>query len=566
MNELKQGTEIGDYVVLYSMTNKEYTQTYCVADKNNFQFFMKVYDMRHTPDFLCNGKDPQELWAYSRLGLCDYLPRLQHSGRTTVNRTEIVYLVTKYFRGKLLSQYIEENGPMTQGEAQSVALSLVKAVKHLNHRGVCHLDITPQNILLESNSDGSFTPKLIDLEYACEWPQNGEMTHKVQRFEKINPYYSHTELLAKQKVSDSDDLFSIGAILYTMLTGKRPWADCPITSDMPAAARHLNMVNWRKEHPLESLLEPLDSVHPPLARAMELTMNGYVNAEELENLLQVTMGEEGQDSHVGLGQKTLHPSLMTGFAAIAGLDEVKQSIAQHIIWPLKHPEKAQEYRLTLPNGILLYGPPGCGKSYFASKLAEELKWKMEFVSTSSLGSKYIHETQGKIKDMFDKAAKSGHCVLCIDEIDGILSVRSSDPGEQSHNDEVNEFLVQLNECHKRGILVVGTTNRKDIMDPAVLRAGRFDFQFEITAPNTEMRKRLFEMYLSHRPLAEDLDIAELADMTEGYASVDVPFVVNEAALVAAIADLPISQDHLRNVIQNHPSSLAIIRPNPIGFR
>ena len=210
------------------------------------------------------------------------------------------------------------------------------------------------------------------------------MTHKVQRFEKINPYYSHTELLAKQKVSDSDDLFSIGAILYTMLTGKRPWADCPITSDMPAAARHLYMVNWRKDHPLESLLEPLDSVHPPLARAMELTMNGYVKAEELENLLQVTMGEEGQDSHVGLGQKTLHPSLMTGFAAIAGLDEVKQSIAQHIIWPLKHPEKAQEYRLTLPNGILLYGPPGCGKSYFASKLAEELKWKMEFVSTSSL--------------------------------------------------------------------------------------------------------------------------------------------------------------------------------------
>lgn len=196
----------------------------------------------------------------------------------------------------------------------------------------------------------------------------------------------------------------------------------------------------------------------------------------------------------------------------------------------------------------------------------ELKWKMEFVSTSSLGSKYIHETQGKIKDMFDKAAKAGHCVLCIDEIDGILSVRSSDPGEQSHNDEVNEFLVQLNECHKRGILVVGTTNRKDIMDPAVLRAGRFDFQFEITAPNTEMRKRLFEMYLSHRPLAEDLDIAELADMTEGYASVDVPFVVNEAALVAAIADLPVSQDHLRNVIRNHPSSLAVTRPNPIGFR
>lgn len=566
MNELKQGTEIGDYVVLYPITNKEYTQTYCVADKNNFQFFMKVYDMKHIPDFLCNGKDPQELWAYNRLGLCDYLPRLQYSGRATVNGTEIVYLVTKYFRGKLLSQYIDEKGPLTQGEAQSITLSLVKAVEHLNHRGVCHLDITPQNILLETNSDGSFTPKLFDLEYACEWPQTKGNAHKAQRFEKINPYYAHTELLAKQKVSESDDIFSIGAILYTMLTGKRPWAECPITPDMPTAARHLNMVNWRKEHTVESLIEPLTSVHPPLARTMEMTMNGNVKTEELENLLQVVMGKEGKDSRVGLEQKTSNPEAMTGFAAIAGMDEVKQSIAQHIIWPLKHPEKAQEYRLSLPNGILLYGPPGCGKSFFASKLAEELKWKMEFVSTSSLGSKYIHETQGKIKDMFANATKHGHCVLCIDEIDGILSARSSDPEEQSHNDEVNEFLVQMNECHKRGILVVGTTNRKDIMDPAVLRAGRFDFHYEIKAPNTEMRKRLFELYLSNRPLAEDLDIAELADMTEGYASVDVPFVVNEAALVAAIADQPISQNHLRDVIKNRPSSLEHTRPKPVGFR
>ena len=124
----------------------------------------------------------------------------------------------------------------------------------------------------------------------------------------------------------------------------------------------------------------------------------------------------------------------------------------------------------------------------------------------------------------------------------------------------------MNECHKRGILVVGTTNRKDIIDPAALRTGRFDLLIEIKAPDLEMRKRLFEMYLANRPLAEDLNITELAELTEGYSSSDIPFVVNEAALFAAIADQPISQTHLTNVIKNHPSSLLITKPNRIGFQ
>ena len=242
MHEFKKGASIGNYVVLYPLTSREYTQTYCVADKNNFQFFMKVYDMNHIPVFLQNGEDPQELWAYTHLGLCDYLPRLIRSGREKEGLVNIVYLVTKYFRGKLLSQYIEENGQLTQGEAQAIALALLKAIQHLHSHGVYHLDITPQNVLLEVTAEGTYTPKLFDLEYACERPHEEGIKFKAQRFEKADPYYSHTDLLASQVVSEADDLFSIGAILYTMLTGKKPWEDCPITSDMPFVEQHINMV------------------------------------------------------------------------------------------------------------------------------------------------------------------------------------------------------------------------------------------------------------------------------------------------------------------------------------
>lgn len=566
MHEFKKGASIGNYVVLYPLTSREYTQTYCVADKNNFQFFMKVYDMNHIPVFLQNGEDPQELWAYTHLGLCDYLPRLIRSGRKKEGLTNIVYLVTKYFRGKLLSQYIEENGQLTQGEAQAIALALLKAIQHLHSHGVYHLDITPQNVLLEVTAEGTYTPKLFDLEYACERPHEEGTKFKAQRFEKADPYYSHTDLLASQTVSEADDLFSIGAILYTMLTGKKPWEDCPITSDMPFVEQHINMVRWRKEHPVDSLLKPLVSVHPPMFEAMARTMDGGITSDELERLLEAQLSEVGQKSRINVDVEALSKEKKMGFAEIAGMDELKQSLSQRVLWPLKHPEKALQYRLHLPNGILFYGPPGCGKTYFATKLAEELKWEMEFVSTASLGSAYQHETQGNIQKIFTKAEKYGHCVLCIDEIDGILSGRKETSGNSSHNDEVNEFLVQLNECHKRGILVIGTTNRKDIIDPAALRAGRFDLLIEVKAPDLEMRKRLFEMYLANRPLAEDIDIAELAEMSDGYASSDVPFVVNEAALFAAIADQPISQTHLTNVIKNHPSSLDITKPNPIGFQ
>ena len=566
MHEFKKGASIGNYVVLYPLTSKEYTQTYCVADKNNFQFFMKVYDMNHIPVFLQNGEDPQELWAYTHLGLCDYLPRLIRSGREKEGLTNIVYLVTKYFRGKLLSQYIEENGQLTQGEAQAIALALLKAIQHLHSHGVYHLDITPQNVLLEVTAEGTYTPKLFDLEYACERPHEEGTKFKAQRFEKADPYYSHTDLLASQTVSEADDLFSIGAILYTMLTGKKPWEDCPITSDMPFVEQHINMVRWRKDHSVDSLLKPLVSVHPPMFEAMARTMDGGIMSDELERLLESQLSEVGRKSRINVDVEALSKERKMGFAEIAGMDELKQSLSQRVLWPLRHAEKALQYRLQLPNGILFYGPPGCGKTYFATKLAEELKWEMEFVSTASLGSAYQHETQGNIQKIFTKAEKYGHCVLCIDEIDGILSGRKEGSTNSSHNDEVNEFLVQLNECHKRGILVIGTTNRKDIIDPAALRAGRFDLLIEVKAPDLEMRKRLFEMYLANRPLAEDIDIAELAEMSDGYASSDVPFVVNEAALFAAIADQPISQTHLTNVIKNHPSSLDITKPNPIGFQ
>ena len=571
MKEFKQGTNIGRFTVLYPITNKEYTQTYCVADKYNHQYFMKVYDMVKIPDVLRRGEDPQEVWAYEQIGVCDNLLRLYKHGYEIIDGNKIAYLVTSFFQGKLLSQYIDEKGRLPYDEALDIALGIVNAVQHLNKHSICHLDITPQNILLEDDLQGGFIPKLFDLELAIEYNEQGETRCSPRRLEKINPYYSRSELLMKQEVSEEDDTFSIGAIIYTMITAKRPWADCTFKPDIPYAEKHLQMNRWRHKHPANSIIEPLHPTNNDVSQAsanlyvaMEQTMDHHINTDTLERILKRENTDLNKIALEVAREDTRSAEDLTGFASIAGMDDLKQNLSQHVIWPLRHPEKAKEYRITLPNGLLLYGPPGCGKTYFATKLASELRWKMKLISTASIGSAYQHETQSNIRQLFMEAERFKPCVLCIDEIDGILSTRSDMQGDARHNDEVNEFLVQLNNCNQRGILVVGTTNRKELIDPAALRAGRLEIHVEIKAPDEEMRKRLFEMYLRNRPLADDLDIAELAKMTKGYASVDVTYVVNEAALVAAIADEPISQQHLVSVIHNHVSSLKTGAPR-IGF-
>ena len=253
-----------------------------------------------------------------------------------------------------------------------------------------------------------------------------------------------------------------------------------------------------------------------------------------------------------------------GFADVAGMDALKESLLQRVIWVIRDKEKAQKYRLSPPNGMLLYGPPGCGKTFFAQKFAEESGFNYMLVNGSDLGSIYIHGTQGKIADLFKEAEKNAPTVICFDEFDSFVPTRGSS-SSNNRADEVNEFLSQLNNCAARGIFVIGTTNRIDMIDPAVLRKGRLDLHVEIPAPDLETRKKMFSIHMKDRPQEEDIDIDRLAEMTEGYASSDIAFIVNEAAMVAALADVPISFQHLEESIKSNPSSLAREERRKIGF-
>ena len=242
-----------------------------------------------------------------------------------------------------------------------------------------------------------------------------------------------------------------------------------------------------------------------------------------------------------------------GFADIAGMDELKELLRKRVILILQDKELAEKYKLTPPNGMLLYGPPGCGKSFFAEKFAEETGFNFILVKASDLGSIYIHGSQGKIADLFKKAEENAPTVLCFDEFDAFVPSRSGDLGSNQAG-EVNEFLTQLNNCSKRGIFVIATSNRPDKVDPAVLRTGRIDKQVYVPMPDTIARKLMFELYLKGRP-CEGIDSDALAEKADGYVASDIAYVVNEAATIAAYNHENITQDLLIKTIEGIKPSI-----------
>ena len=263
----------------------------------------------------------------------------------------------------------------------------------------------------------------------------------------------------------------------------------------------------------------------------------------------VPAGAKSQNESYGLARK-----VGNGFADVAGMDDIKAMLQQRVLFLLKNPEKAKKYKLTPPNGMLLYGPPGCGKTFFAEKFAEEASLNYIFIKASDVGSTYIHGSQGKIAQLFTDAESHAPSVICFDEFDAMVPKRSSNEASSLMNPEVNEFLSQMNNCSQRGIFVIGTTNQKDLIDPAVLRTGRMDLHVEICPPDKHTRKKMFDLYLKDRPcIGVDTDV--LADKTDNYSSSDIAFIVNDAALVAAFKDSPIDQTMLEEAIKKKPSSL-----------
>ena len=243
-----------------------------------------------------------------------------------------------------------------------------------------------------------------------------------------------------------------------------------------------------------------------------------------------------------------------GFADVAGMDNLKERFNTEIIDLMRNPEKYKKLRVKIPNGMLLYGPPGCGKTFIAEKFAEEVGWNYQYVDCSDIASPYIHGGQEKISALFKDAEDNAPTVLFLDELDSLIVDRSRHTNV-SEQGEVNVFLTNLNNCADRGIFVIGATNHPEMIDKAALRSGRLEIKVYVPAPDKEARKSLLELLLKGR-CSSDIDIEKLAEMTKGYVSKDIDILINKAALIAARADLEeISMTNMLNAIEQSKCEL-----------
>ncbi len=238
------------------------------------------------------------------------------------------------------------------------------------------------------------------------------------------------------------------------------------------------------------------------------------------------------------------------WTGVAGMRDLKAMLERDVILPLQEPEVYERYRLNLPNGILLYGPPGCGKTFIARKLAEVAGFSFIEVKPGDLASVYVHGTQGKIAELFAGARKQLPCMIFFDELDAMVPNRSGGSVGHHYASEVNEFLVQLNECGRNRILVIGATNLPDRIDPAVLRPGRLDKKFFVGPPDYEARVELLRLCMANRP-QEAIDWHDCAVELENYTCAEIEFVVNEAARNALAQNRPIINGDIRHAAGNN---------------
>ena len=226
------------------------------------------------------------------------------------------------------------------------------------------------------------------------------------------------------------------------------------------------------------------------------------------------------------------------FKDVAGADEAKQEL-QEVVEFLKSPKKYNDLGAKIPKGVLLYGPPGTGKTLLAKAVAGEAGVPFFSISGSDFVEMFVGVGASRVRDLFDQAKKSAPCIIFIDEIDAVGRQRGAGlgGGHDEREQTLNQLLVEMDGFSaNEGIIMIAATNRPDILDPALLRPGRFDRQIVVDRPDLKGREAILKVHVKGKPLGEDIELATIAKRTPGFTGADLANLVNEAALLTARKD------------------------------
>jgi transitional endoplasmic reticulum ATPase len=240
----------------------------------------------------------------------------------------------------------------------------------------------------------------------------------------------------------------------------------------------------------------------------------------------------------------------TTWDEIGGLEDIKQQLKEAVEWPLKYPEKFEKMGVRPPRGVLLYGPPGTGKTLLAKAVANESESNFILVNGPEVLSKWVGESEKGIRKIFEKARQASPTIIFFDEIDAIAPRRGRAADSGVTERVVNQLLTEIDGLQSMSnIVIIGATNRPDILDPALLRSGRFDRIILAQVPDAKARKLIFEIHTKGMPLAADVKLDTLVDKTKNYVGSDIEAVCREAAMLVLRADLESKEVPMKSFLE-----------------
>jgi transitional endoplasmic reticulum ATPase len=481
--------------------------------------------------------------------------KLVDSGEMVKDKKKYHYIVTNFVSGESLQEKLERDGAFSQYAAVPIVICLLEAlsVLHDHPKVIIHNNINVRNVALDYSGVAEI-PVLSGFNFARE------IASKINTvdLQNLSPFYIAPELY-NGVFTPQSDVFSAGALLYHLIVGIPPWhielpkfqhsKDKYIQAIADNRQKNLTFgVNGSDEFLEEHLKETIKkSLALDVDQRFSSTQD-FIDALNGKAVLSLSNTDPAVKPVTKVEKNT-----GSGFGAIAGMQELKDILYNDIIRALNEPELYASYGVTIPNGMLLYGPPGCGKTFIAERFSEEVGFNFLQLKPSDLKSKWVNDTELKIAAIFKDAVDNAPSIIFIDEFDAVVPSRGGDLHEMNAS-AVNELLTHMSNCSERGVFVIAASNRPEKIDPAILRTGRIDRIVYLPPPDYEARALMFELYLEKRPVDLGVDYKLLAMLTVNYVSSDIKFIVDEASRTALKIRARITQATLEAVIaETRPS-------------
>jgi transitional endoplasmic reticulum ATPase len=543
------------YTIAFFLKSGRYAESYRILDENNKSYFLKLisYALLHRTQFDNDGC-VLEVEITKKIKHPN-ITNFKETGELLINNQKYAYIIFDFISGETLADKMARETNFDQFEAKEIITEVLNGLNYLHSLSspVIHNELTNLNVMSDMSGRVN-VHKIIDFGYArfLEQPPNSFLK------DNLNLFYLADEALNKVFTVQSD-VFSIGALYYHMLIGMPPW--------FFEFSEYKSKVIDLEEKILSERQKPLKfegarskinkNTIATITKALQPSVeHRFKSTQEFLNDLHngITLTEPSSNEINGPLARKIKLKNGHGFSSISGMNELKATIQLDIIDALTDKERYEEYGLTIPNGMLLYGPPGCGKTFFAIKMAEEIGFNFYEIKPSDIQSKWVNASQENIKVLFDDARKNAPSIIFIDELDALVPSRDNDGVNHMNTSAVNEFLVQMNNCGNDGVFVIGATNRPHAIDSAILRAGRLDKSVYLPPPDKEARELMFKLYLEKRPCELGIDYQRISLATNNYVSSDIKFLCDEASRNALKNNARITNEILLNVIsQNKPS-------------